>query len=242
MVGWLVKLATKKATRQIEEGSACGAAIGAVLGGSFGVGAAYLLHRLADYGSGWAGTGVTLGLAGALIGGVFGSKFQLDGPRTLGVSRASAVNDRAAVRISNLNHALGPIAAFVLLVLLHAAFGVMAISSPAKAQADLENLGLRLLLLPMFLLVTGVAAVRAVLWVDVGPQLRVRRLVGTRTYPLADVPDWGFAGSDGIPVRQPPPAGRATLTLLLPGRGTLRVPVDPATARRAAEIIAYHVR
>ncbi|MDB5297481.1 MAG: hypothetical protein JWO31_3464 [Phycisphaerales bacterium] len=245
MIGWLIRLVGTSAARHIDRGSPTGALVGALACAAVGVGAAYGLYRLEAFDRGWAGPAVTLGLFGALAGAFIGSRFRLDGVGTPAEPWNATVGDATVVRLTNFNHALAPIAVFAALAALGVALLVVPASPakpprPGEAAAEPEGFDLRLFLVPVAFVAAGVALVRAVLWVDVGRELRVRRLLGTRSYRAADLADWGFAVGERVPTRQPPAAERATAVFLLPGRGLVRVPVAPAAARRVADVLARH--
>jgi hypothetical protein len=223
----LIVSAGEKAAGDIQRGSAGGALVGALIGAALGVGTAFVLESK-DLASNLPAACIALGIAGALMGALFGSLYR---PSRKLAPWEAVVNDSTVVRVSNLNNALGTIAFCGILVaigllLLILGKGNMAVAKWAVAPA----------LIILALILAGFP----VLWIDLGPDIRVRRLYRARVLRYADIFTWGFRVGFGHFVHEPP-ASQSTFAISVKGERSYEIPVAPTFATRVAAVINHHV-
>jgi hypothetical protein len=238
MINWLIRLAAEKGAREIEKGSPVGAAIGAILGATAGVITPYLLYQAEIIERSWVEVAVTCGIGLALAGGFIGSLVRVN-PRTVEPWNEK-VTDAGTIRITNYNHALGPLLLLLLAtgLLLFAAVSI-ALDLEKARQEWIEKFDLRLLLFPIFYVVLVGLAVRTIWWMEIGPEIRIKRLLGTKRLNAGLILNWHFVSNSGAASRQPPRVGPLQIVLTIDG-DTFQLPVKTQVAARVADILNRH--
>lgn len=241
MIRFLIHLAADKGARQIEAGSPIGAAIGAIIGCAVGVTTAYLLYQADIIERSWEGPAVAFGLGFALAGGFFGSLAPI-GKKTLEPWNEK-LTDTSTIRVTNYNHALGPLLVLLLLSALLVFVIAVAVLDPAKLGHELTGkFDPTVLLLPVVYIGALFLAMRSVWWVELGPQLRIKRLFKTRSVPAQELTNWFFRSNSGRMSRIPLAGGPVTLVLLFQGGHSVELPIKATLTAPAAELLGRHVK
>lgn len=157
-------------------------------------------------------------------------------------------NEPSTVRIQNANYAGGALLLFGLIVPVIAGFVWWVILTGKAGKPSGEPDWAFVLLIGGPTLMAGIvcpleAARQAVLWLEVGPCLRYRTLLGIRTRDWSEVRSWGFEDErgevgTGLPLVSVPLGKHRILSIKLGPWTDLRVKVRPAAEPELRELIA----
>lgn len=185
--------------RRIENGSPVAASLGCVTGAVAGFGLGWI-QRSSPAG---VYAAVILGLLGGLVGALVGAGVRVGVEPTPAHGRKGFVplpkGNTGPIRVTNLNVALAPVLVLAMCVTVMV-WGARCWVQPPSHAAD--DFGFLVVVAAFPAALIGIFAVRQsvrrVMWLDIGSNVRVRRLLSHRSYEIEAIQAWRLGPESGI--------------------------------------------